>query len=67
MIGTVKFYNAAKGFGFIQPEDGTKDAFVHRTALEAAGIANLNEGDKVEFEMITANGKASAGNLKKAS
>lgn len=65
MKGTVKWYNATKGFGFIQPEDGSKDVFVHRTALEAAGIANLNENDKVEFEMVTEKGKASAGKLKK--
>jgi cold shock protein len=47
--GTVKFFNAAKGFGFIQPENGDKDVFVHATALEAAGIHSLNEGDKVTF------------------
>jgi len=47
--GTVKFFNSAKGFGFIQPDDGTKDVFVHATALEAAGIRSLNEGDKVSF------------------
>jgi CspA family cold shock protein len=47
--GTVKFFNSAKGFGFIQPENGDKDVFVHATALEAAGIASLNEGDKVSF------------------
>jgi CspA family cold shock protein len=47
--GTVKFFNAAKGFGFIQPDDGSKDVFVHATALEAAGIHSLNEGDKVTF------------------
>jgi cold shock protein len=47
--GTVKFYNTAKGFGFIQPESGDKDVFVHATALEAAGIFSLNEGDKVTF------------------
>jgi CspA family cold shock protein len=45
----VKFFNAAKGFGFIQPEDGGKDVFVHATALERAGIRSLNEGDKVSF------------------
>jgi CspA family cold shock protein len=45
--GTLKFYNAAKGFGFITPEDGSKDVFVHATALEMAGIQSLNEGDKV--------------------
>jgi len=48
--GTVKFYNAGKGFGFIQPEDGSTDVFVHATALERAGIDRLNEGDKVAFE-----------------
>ena len=47
--GTVKFYNSAKGFGFIQPADGSKDVFVHATALERAGIRGLNEGDKVSF------------------
>lgn len=48
--GTVKFFNSGKGFGFIQPEDGSKDVFVHVTALERAGIHGLNEGDKVAFE-----------------
>ena len=47
--GTVKFFNTAKGFGFIEPEGGDKDVFVHATALEAAGIHALNEGDKVTF------------------
>ena len=47
--GTLKFYNAAKGFGFITPEDGSKDVFVHATELEMAGIQSLNEGDKVTF------------------
>jgi len=47
--GIVKFFNTAKGLGFIQPDDGTKDVFVHATALEAAGIHSLNEGDKVSF------------------
>jgi cold shock protein len=47
--GTLKFFNSAKGFGFIAPEDGGKDVFVHASALEAAGIAMLNEGDKVSF------------------
>ena len=47
--GTVKFFNAAKGFGFITPEGGGKDVFVHATALEAAGIRSLNEGDRVSF------------------
>jgi len=47
--GTVKFFNAAKGYGFIQPADGSKDVFVHVSALERAGIRSLNEGDKVSF------------------
>ena len=47
--GTVKFFNHSRGFGFIQPEDGGKDVFVHATALEAAGLRSLNEGDKVSF------------------
>jgi CspA family cold shock protein len=49
VTGVVKFFNAAKGFGFIQPDGGEKDVFVHATALEAAGIRSLNEGDKVSF------------------
>jgi CspA family cold shock protein len=49
MNGTVKFFNAAKGFGFIQPDDGGKDVFVHASVLEAAGIRVLNEGDRVSF------------------
>ena len=48
--GTVKFYNGQKGFGFIQPDDGQKDVFVHATALELAGISNLQEGQKVKFD-----------------
>lgn len=48
--GTVKFYNSQKGFGFIQPEDGSADVFVHATALERAGMTGLNEGQKVSFE-----------------
>jgi cold shock protein len=51
VTGTVKFFNTAKGFGFISPEDGSKDVFVHATALEAAGIRSLNEGDKVTFAL----------------
>jgi CspA family cold shock protein len=49
ITGTVKFFNTAKGFGFIQPENGDKDVFVHATALERAGLHSLNEGDKVTF------------------
>jgi CspA family cold shock protein len=65
-IGTVKFFNVAKGFGFIAPEDGEKDVFVHATALEAAGIATLTEGQRVSFEVVTERGKLAAGNLKEA-
>ena len=49
ITGTVKFFNTAKGFGFISPEDGSKDVFVHATAIEASGLRTLNEGDKVTF------------------
>jgi len=49
--GTVKFFNHARGFGFIQPEDGSKDVFVHASALERSGVPALNEGDKVSFEI----------------
>jgi CspA family cold shock protein len=64
--GTVKWFNATKGFGFIQPDDGGKDAFVHISAVERAGLSNLSEGQKVEFELVTdrRSGKMSADNLK---
>jgi CspA family cold shock protein len=63
--GTVKFFNTTKGFGFIQPEDGGKDAFVHISAVERAGLSTLNEGQKVSYELMTGrDGKQSAGNLK---
>ncbi|CAN5252716.1 cold-shock protein [soil metagenome] len=64
--GTVKWFNAAKGFGFIQPDNGGKDAFVHISAIERAGLGTLNEGQKVEFELVTdrRSGKQSADNLK---
>ena len=64
--GTVKWFNATKGFGFIQPDDGGKDAFVHISAVERAGLTGLREGQKVEFELVTdkRNGKQSAENLK---
>jgi cold shock protein len=65
--GTVKFYNSNKGFGFIQPSDGSKDAFVHATALERAGIFGLAEGQKVTYDLETGrDGKISATNLKLA-
>jgi CspA family cold shock protein len=63
--GTVKFFSAARGFGFISPEDGSKDAFVHISALESAGINGLHEGQKVSYELRAGkNGKSSAENLK---
>jgi cold shock protein len=64
--GTVKFYNGQKGFGFIQPDDGGKDVFVHATALERAGIRNLVEGQKVSFdtEQDRRTGKVAATNLR---
>ena len=49
ITGTVKFFNTSKGYGFVSPEDGSKDVFVHVTALESAGIHGLNEGDKISF------------------
>jgi CspA family cold shock protein len=62
--GTVKFFNNAKGFGFIQPEDGSKDVFVHISAVERAGLATLSENQKVSFELERgANGKVSAAKL----
>jgi CspA family cold shock protein len=64
ITGTVKFFNANKGFGFIQPEDGSKDAFVHITALERAGISGLAEGQKVTYELESGrDGKTSATNI----
>jgi cold shock protein len=63
--GTVKWFNAQKGFGFIQPSDGGKDVFVHISALEQAGISNLAEGQKVSYDVVTTDrGKTAAGNLK---
>ena len=64
--GTVKWFNAQKGFGFIQPDNGGKDAFVHISAVERAGMSSLSEGQKVEFELVTdrRSGKMSADNLK---
>lgn len=63
-IGTVKFFNSAKGFGFIAPEDGGKDVFVHATAVEMAGLRSLNEGQKVSFDIQPDARGAKAGNLK---
>ena len=65
-IGTVKWFNTAKGFGFIQPEDGTADIFVHISAVERSGIANLVEGQKLSYEAVRdpRKGKVSAENLR---
>lgn len=63
-IGTVKWFNPAKGFGFIKPEDGTKDVFVHISAVERAGLESLAEGQRVSFEVTTERGKAAATNLR---
>jgi CspA family cold shock protein len=65
-IGTVKFFNTQKGFGFIQPTDGGPDVFVHVTAVERAGMGTLKEGQKVSYEVITERGKKAASNLKAA-
>ena len=65
-IGTVKFFNTAKGFGFIAPEGGDKDVFVHATAVESAGMGTLTEGQRVSFDIIEERGKPAAGNLKAA-
>lgn len=63
-IGTVKWFNAVKGFGFITPEDSASDAFVHISAVQRAGLTSLNEGQKVSFELQRgSNGKTSAENL----
>ncbi len=63
-IGTVKWFNPTKGYGFIEPEDGGKDAFVHISAVERAGLSGLREGQKVEYELVPGqNGKSSAENL----
>lgn len=62
--GTVKWFNPTKGFGFIEPSDGSQDAFVHISAVEQAGLSTLQEGQKIEFELVPGrNGKASAENL----
>ena len=62
--GTVKWFNSAKGYGFIEPNDGAADAFVHISAVEQAGLSGLREGQKVEYEVVPGrNGKSSAENL----
>ena len=66
--GTVKWFNGQKGFGFIQPDEGGKDVFVHISAVERAGMSNLNDGQKISYEVIAdrRSGKSSADNLRAA-
>jgi cold shock protein len=65
-VGTVKWFNATKGYGFIMPQDGGKDVFVHITAVQAAGLKGLNDGQQVNYEVAMERGKATATNLKLA-
>jgi cold shock protein len=62
--GTVKWFNTQKGYGFIQPDGGGKDVFVHISAVEKAGLSSLNDGAKVSYDIVSDRGKESAGNLK---
>ena len=62
--GTVKWFNPTKGYGFIQPQGGGKDVFVHISAVERAGLSSLNEGQAIEFELVSNRGKTSAENLR---
>lgn len=64
--GTVKFFNSQKGFGFITPSDGSKDVFVHISAVERAGMSNLNEGQRINYEVVTERGKLAASNISNA-
>ena len=64
ITGSVKWFNAGKGFGFIVPEGGGKDVFVHITAVQAAGLSGLNDGQRVRFEVVQERGKEAAANLK---
>jgi CspA family cold shock protein len=65
-VGKVKFFNTQKGFGFIQPDDGSRDVFVHISAVERAGLGTLVEGQKVSYDLVTERGKQAAGNLARA-
>ena len=65
-IGTVKFFNTQKGFGFIQPADGSRDVFVHVSALERAGMSTLVEGQRVTYDVVTERGKQAAANIQAA-
>jgi len=62
--GTIKWFNSTKGYGFIEPSDKSRDVFLHISAVEQAGITNLNEGQKISFETVTQKGKLSATNIK---
>jgi CspA family cold shock protein len=62
--GTVKWFNPTKGYGFIQPQDGGRDVFVHISAVERAGLSSLNEGQTIEYEIVSNRGKQSAENIK---
>jgi len=64
--GTVKFFNTQKGFGFITPSDGSRDVFVHISAVERAGMSTLNEGQRLTYEIVTERGKQAASNLQNA-
>ena len=64
--GTVKWFNATKGFGFIQPDDGGADVFVHISAVERAGMSGLREGQKISYDLASERGKTAAANLKSA-
>lgn len=65
-IGTVKWFNMQKGYGFIAPENGGADVFVHITAVEKAGFRTLNENEKIAYDLLSEKGKTSVGNLRKA-
>ncbi len=65
-IGTVKWFNSQKGFGFIQPDGNGKDVFVHISAVERSGLSSLTEGQRVSFDIVTERGKQAASNLKSA-
>jgi cold shock protein len=64
--GTVKFFNTQKGFGFITPSDGSRDVFVHISAVERAGMSTLNEGQRISYDIVTERGKQAAANLQNA-
>ena len=64
--GTVKFFNPTKGYGFIAPSDGSKDVFVHISAVERAGMSTLNEGQRINYDVVTERGKLAASNISNA-